>query len=237
MNMIFLGAPGAGKGTQAGFVYEKLKTPAISTGKILRAAMKNKTKAGLAAKEYVNAGNLVPDEIVIEMLMERLKEDDCKNGYILDGFPRNLHQARTLKLMDITINLVLYISVTDQEVEDRLCNRRMCKDCNATYNIVVNPSAKGDICEICGGPLIVRKDDKPEIVRERLRIYERETEPLKDYYAEIGKLREVRSCNKVQDTANLVLAAVIKALGEDLKAIGENLHAFGENLKALGESQ
>jgi len=237
MKMIFLGAPGAGKGTQAGFVYEKLKTPTISTGKMIRSAMQNETKAGLIAKEYVDAGNLVPDEIVIEMLKDRLAEDDCKSGYILDGFPRNFAQAKALALMDITINLVLYISVTDQEVEDRLCSRRMCKNCNATYNVIVNPSTKGDICQKCGGSLIVRKDDRPEIVRERLRVYHEQTEPLKEYYSQIGKLREVKSCDKVQDTAKRVLAAVLNALGEDLKTLGETLNALGENLKSLGDSQ
>jgi len=208
MNMIFLGAPGAGKGTQAGFVYQKLKTPPISTGKIIREAMKNGTKAGLAAKKFVNSGNLVPDEVVIEMLMERLQEDDCKNGYILDGFPRNLPQAKALEEMGINIDLVLYIAVTDEEVEERLCGRRSCENCNASYNVVVRPSAKGDLCEICGGNLIIRKDDKPEIVKERLRVYHEQTKPLKEYYQAVGKLREVKSCDRVEDTAASVLAAV-----------------------------
>ena len=208
MNMIFLGAPGAGKGTQAGFVCEKLKIPTISTGKIIRAAIQNKTRAGLMAKKYVDAGNLVPDEIVIEMLKDRLAEDDCKNGYILDGFPRTINQAKVLEEMGVEIDLVLYISVTDQEVEKRLCDRRMCRDCNATYNIIVNPSAKGDACELCDGELIVRKDDTPEIIRERLRIYHNLTRPLKEYYLKAGKLREVKSCEGVEDTAARVLAAV-----------------------------
>ena len=208
MNMIFLGAPGAGKGTQAGFVCEKLNIPTISTGKIIRTAIQNKTRAGLMANKYVDAGNLVPDEIVIEMLKERLAEHDCKTGYILDGFPRTLNQAQALEAMGIEIDLVLYIAVTDQEVEKRLGDRRMCRDCNATYNVIVNPSAKGDVCEICGGQLIVRKDDTPEIIRERLRIYHNLTRPLKEYYLKAGKLREVQSCEAVEDTAARVLAAV-----------------------------
>ena len=208
MNIILLGAPGAGKGTQARLISEKIGVPPISTGKIIRAAIQKGTPAGLSAKALVNAGKLVPDEVVIQMLKERLGEADCQNGYILDGFPRNIHQAQALEAMGVVIDLVIDIEVTDEQVEERLCGRRICERCNASYHIKYSPSAEGDYCEICDGNLITREDDKPEIVKERLRIYHAETEPLMAYYRDAGKLREVTGQELVEDTAAQVIAVL-----------------------------
>ena len=208
MKVILLGAPGAGKGTHACFISGKIGVPPVSTGKLLREAVKNCTAQGLAAKELVEAGKLAPNEIVIEMLRERLEKDDCKNGYILDGFPRNMAQVHALEDMGIDIDLVIDIQTSDDQVAQRLGGRRVCEGCGTTYHLLSKPSAKGDVCEICDGKLIVREDDKPEIIRERLRIYHEQTQPLKEYYEKQGKLREVQSCDKVEDTAARVLAAL-----------------------------
>jgi len=201
-----LGAPGAGKGTQAQFISEKTGATPISTGKIIRAAVKNGTPAGLAAKEYIDAGRLVPDEMVIEMLKERLCEDDCKDGYILDGFPRNISQALALEKMGIEVDIVIDILVFDSDVVERLCGRRVCNNCGATYHVETKPSLKGKLCELCDGTLITREDDKPEIVLERLRVYHAETEPLIRHYNAQIKLRTMRSFPTIEDTANGVLA-------------------------------
>jgi len=206
LKIILLGAPGAGKGTQAQFISEKTGAVPVSTGKIIRAAVKNGTPAGTTAKEYINAGKLVPDEIVIEMLKERLSEDDCKDGYILDGFPRNISQALALDKMGIEIDIVIDILVFDSDVVKRLCGRRVCDDCGATYHIDSKPSSKGELCELCGGALIIREDDKPEIVLERLRVYHSETEPLLRHYNAQIKLRTMRSFPTIEDTAKGVLA-------------------------------
>ena len=200
MKIILLGAPGSGKGTQAQYISEKTGATPISTGKLIRAAVKNGTPAGLVAKGYIDVGRLVPDEMVIEMLKERFKEDDCAGGYILDGFPRNIAQAQALDKMGVEIDLVIDIEVSDEEVVRRLCGRRVCEACNISYNTGFKPSAKGEFCEICDGALIRREDDKPEVVLERLRVYHAETEPLMNYYRAAGKLREVQSCERVEDT-------------------------------------
>ncbi|MCL2579070.1 MAG: adenylate kinase [Oscillospiraceae bacterium] len=209
MNIILLGAPGAGKGTQARLISERIGAPPISTGKIIRAAIQSGTPAGLAAKALVDAGKLVPDDVVIAMLRERIAENDCKNGYILDGFPRNVHQAEALAKMGVVIDLVIDIEVADAQVEERLCGRRICGKCNAPYHVIYSPSSEGEYCEVCDGALIIREDDKPEIVRERLRIYHAETEPLMQYYREAGLLRQVTGQEKVEDTA----AQVVELLG------------------------
>ena len=206
MKIILLGAPGAGKGTQAQYISERTGAIPISTGKLIRAAVKNSTPAGLVAKEYIDAGKLVPDEIVIEMLKERIGEDDCKNGYILDGFPRNISQALALDRMGIEIDIVIDILVFDSDVIKRLCGRRVCANCDATYHVDTKPSARGKLCELCGETLTIREDDKPEIVLERLKVYHSETEPLLRHYNAQIKLRTMRSFPTIEDTAKGVLA-------------------------------
>ena len=206
MKIILLGAPGAGKGTQAQFISEKTGAVPISTGKLIRAAVKNGTPCGNIAKEYIDVGKLVPNEIVIEMLKERLSEDDCKDGYILDGFPRNISQALALEKMGIEVDIVIDILVFDSDVIERLCGRRVCNKCGATYHVNSKPSAKGEQCELCDGILITREDDKPEIVLERLRVYHSETEPLLRHYNAQIKLRTMRCFPTIEDTAKGVLA-------------------------------
>lgn len=208
MKVIFLGAPGAGKGTQAEIVQEKLGIPAISTGNIIREAMKNGTPAGLAAKKYVEAGDLVPDEAVIAMLQERIAQPDCQKGFILDGFPRNVPQAEALDRMGIAIDLVVEINVPDSVIEERLTGRRVCEGCGAGYHVKHKPSAKGDQCEACGGKLIIRKDDDPKVIQDRLRVYHEQTEPLKGYYQAVGKLTEVDGTGDISAITAMVLAAV-----------------------------
>lgn len=208
MKLILLGAPGAGKGTQAEIICETLNIPAISTGNIIREAMKNETDAGTKAKSYVESGGLVPDEIVIDMLKERIAQDDCKNGYILDGFPRNVPQAEALDRMGIVIDKVIDIEVADEKIERRLSGRRVCGSCGSSYHTHYKPSKKGDDCDKCDGKLIIRKDDEPATVRERLRTYHEQTEPLKDYYHAVGKLIIVEGQEEVADTTRLTLAAL-----------------------------
>lgn len=208
MKLILLGAPGAGKGTQAEIICEKLSIPAISTGNIIREAMKQGTEAGKKAKEFVESGGLVPDEIVIAMLQERIALDDCKNGYILDGFPRNLSQAQALDRMGIVIDKVIDIEVEDDVIEQRLGGRRVCQGCGASYHVQYKPSAKGDECDKCGDKLIIRKDDEPATIRQRLHVYHDQTEPLKAYYHAVGKLVVVKGQEEVADTTKLTLAAL-----------------------------
>ena len=207
MKLILLGAPGAGKGTQAEVICEHLNIPAISTGNIIREALKNGTELGLKAKSYMDSGALVPDEVVIAIIKERLAKDDCKNGFILDGFPRTVPQAEALDNMCIIIDKVIDIEVADEKIEERLSGRRVCEVCGNSYHTVYKPSPNGDKCK-CGGALIIRKDDKPETIRERLNIYHEQTEPLKDYYAKTGKLRVVEGQEEVADTTKLTLAAL-----------------------------
>ena len=208
MKLILLGAPGAGNGTQAEIICEKLSIPAISTGNIIREAMKQGTEAGKKAKEFVESGGLVPDEIVIAMLQERIALDDCKNGYILDGFPRNLSQAQALDRMGIVIDKVIDIEVEDDVIEQRLGGRRVCQGCGASYHVQYKPSAKGDECDKCGDKLIIRKDDEPATIRQRLHVYHDQTEPLKAYYHAVGKLVVVKGQEEVADTTKLTLAAL-----------------------------
>ncbi|MCL2034286.1 MAG: adenylate kinase [Oscillospiraceae bacterium] len=208
MKLILLGAPGAGKGTQAEVICKELDIPAISTGNIIREAMKNGTKAGLEAKSYVESGGLVPDEIVLEMLKERLAQDDCKNGYILDGFPRNLKQAEALDRMGIVIDKVISIEISDDAIVERLTGRRVCQDCGSSYHTVYKPSKDGELCDKCTGRLIIRKDDEPETVLNRLKTYHELTEPLKEYYGKSGKLRPVESQEEVLETTKLTLKAL-----------------------------
>lgn len=210
MKIIFLGAPGAGKGTQAELVSEKLGIPTISTGAIIRKALKEGTEMGLAAKSYIEAGKLVPDDVVIGIIRERLAEDDCKKGFILDGFPRTIAQAEALDKMGIVIDLVINISVSDETIVSRMSGRRVCPTCGATFHTLFNPSSAGDKCDKCGAELIIRKDDKPEVVRDRLKVYHTETEPLERYYADKGILKTVVGQEKLEDTT----ALTFKAIGE-----------------------
>ena len=209
MKLILLGAPGAGKGTQAEILSRELGIPTISTGNILRAAMKAGTEVGLKAKAYVEAGKLVPDEVIIGIIRERLSQDDCRVGYILDGVPRTIGQAETMESMGIKIDCALSIEVDDDVIIERMSGRRTCKDCSQTFHIVNNPSKKEGVCDFCGGELTIRKDDAPETVKARLATFHKETEPLKDFYAERGLLRTVDN----QPTIELTTAEIKKALG------------------------
>lgn len=208
MNIIFLGAPGAGKGTQAEIVSEKLAIPTVSTGNIIRAALKNGTPMGLKAKEFIESGKLVPDEVVIGIIKDRLAEDDCKNGFILDGFPRTIPQAEALDTMGIIIDKVIDIEVVDERIAARMSGRRVCKACGNSYHLEYKKPQADGVCDACGGELIQRKDDAPETVLERLKIYHEETEPLKDYYEKQGKLFIVEGQEEVSDTTALTLKAV-----------------------------
>lgn len=208
MNLILLGAPGAGKGTQADVICDKLQIPAISTGNIIREAMKNGTEAGRKAKEYVESGGLVPDEIVIVMLQERIEKPDCQNGFILDGFPRTVPQAQALDRMGIVIDKVIDIEVEDAVIEQRLGGRRVCQSCGTSYHLQYKAPVKDNVCDKCGDALIIRKDDAPQTIRERLKVYHEQTEPLKEYYLAVGKLVVVRGQEEVADTTRLTLAAL-----------------------------
>ena len=210
MKMIFLGAPGAGKGTQAEIVSEKYAIPAISTGAIIREAIKNQTEMGKAAKEYTEKGALVPDDVVIGIIKERLALDDCKNGFILDGFPRTVPQAQALEDMGVSIDFVIDIEVPDEKIIERMSGRRVCAKCGASYHTVYNPSKKGDSCEKCDEKLTIRKDDAPEVVKSRLETYHELTEPLKDFYSERGKLGVVEGQEELADTTALTLALIEK---------------------------
>jgi len=208
MNLILLGAPGAGKGTQAEKICEKLSIPAISTGNMLREAMANGTEMGLKAKSFIDAGKLVPDEVVIGIINERLKADDCQNGFILDGFPRTIPQAEALDEMGVRIDKVIDIEVADEKIAARLSGRRVCLKCGATYHTEYKkPKAEG-ICDACGDTLVQRKDDMPETVLDRLKTYHEQTEPLKGYYEKKGILRVVEGQEEVADTTALTFKAL-----------------------------
>ena len=208
MKLILLGAPGAGKGTQAEIISEKYNIPTISTGNIIRAALKNGTEMGLKAKAFIDAGNLVPDEVVIGIIKERLSESDCQNGYILDGFPRTVVQAQALDDMGIEMDAVISIEVADEAIIARMGGRRVCPVCSATYHVDFKPSKDGEHCDNDGAVLTLRRDDSPEVVADRLRIYHEQTEPLKDYYASKGRMKIVVGQEKVEDTTKLTDAAI-----------------------------
>lgn len=208
MKIIFLGAPGAGKGTQAEIVSERLGIPTISTGAIIREAIKTGTKMGLEARSYTEAGKLVPDAVVIGIIQERLAQDDCKNGFILDGFPRTVPQAKALDEMGVAIDLVVDIEVKDEDIVTRMSGRRVCPGCGASYHTVFKPSADHENCDKCGTALTIRKDDMPEVVLDRLKIYHEQTEPLKEYYSKAGNLKTVIGQEKVEDTTALTLSAI-----------------------------
>lgn len=208
MKLILLGAPGAGKGTQAEIICERFNIPAISTGNILREAIKNGTEMGLKAKSYIDNGDLVPDEVVIGIINDRLAKDDCKNGFILDGFPRTIPQAEALDKMGIAIDCALSIEVADEKIMRRLSGRRVCSGCGASYHIDYKKPAKEGVCDACGGELVQRADDSPATIADRLAVYHKQTEPLKDYYKAAGKLIIVEGQEEVADTTRLVLSAL-----------------------------
>ena len=209
MKMILLGAPGAGKGTQAERLCKVLEIPTISTGNILRAAVKNGTPTGLKAKAFMDAGKLVPDEVIIGIITERLAEDDCKNGYILDGVPRTIAQAEAMEKAGINFDAVVSIEVADEVIMERMSGRRVCESCGASYHLVAVPPKVAGVCDSCGGKLVQRKDDAPETVKDRLAVYHKETEPLKNFYAQRGLLKSVENQPSVEATT----AAILKALG------------------------
>ena len=204
MKLIMLGAPGAGKGTQAAVLSERLAIPTISTGNILRAAVKNGTPVGLQAKSYMDAGKLVPDQVIIGIIAERLAESDCAKGYILDGVPRTIAQAEALEAAGIQFDCVLDIEVSDDEIVSRMAGRRACTDCGATYHVKAAPPKVDGVCDACGGKLVQRDDDKPETVQGRLTVYHAETEPLKDFYARRGILRTVENKPTIEETTRAI---------------------------------
>lgn len=208
MNIILFGPPGAGKGTQAEIISKDLQIPTISTGAIIRAAVKEGTPMGLSAKSYMDKGALVPDEVVIGIIKERLAKDDCKNGFILDGFPRTVPQAVALDSMGVKIDAVASLDVSDEAIVERMGGRRVCKACGATFHTKYNPSSKGDMCDVCGAELLIRDDDKPEVVLNRLNTYHKETEPLKDYYNGKGILKSVKGLGSVEEITALMKEAL-----------------------------
>ena len=208
MKIIFLGAPGAGKGTQAEVVSTRLGIPTISTGAMIREAIKRGTEMGLRAKSYTESGNLVPDDVVIGIISDRLGAEDCRNGFILDGFPRTVPQAEALNRMGITLDAVVSIEVSDDTIVERMSGRRVCDKCGASYHVKYNPTKDGATCDKCGTELSVRRDDAPEVVLSRLAVYHSTTEPLKDFYASLGILKLVEGQEKVEDTTALTLEAL-----------------------------
>ena len=208
MKLILLGAPGAGKGTQAEVISEKYNIPTISTGNIIRAALKNGTEMGLKAKAYTEQGKLVPDDVVIGIIRERLAESDCEGGFILDGFPRTIPQAEALDDMGITMDAALSIEVADSEIVKRMSGRRVCEKYGASYHTEYKKPKVEGVCNVCDGKLVIRKDDEPETVLNRLNIYHEQTEPLKDYYNKQNKLLIVEGQEDVKDTTALVLKAL-----------------------------
>ena len=208
MNLILLGAPGAGKGTQAEVISDALGIPQISTGNILREAVKNGTEYGLKAKAAMDSGSLVSDDVVIGILKDRIAEDDCKNGFILDGFPRTVPQAEALENMGVNIDKVVEIYVPDETIQQRLSGRRVCESCGASYHTQFKPSKEEGKCDKCGGNTVQLKDDHPDTVIERLKVYHEQTAPLKDFYSKRGKLETVIGQDEVAETSKLTLKAV-----------------------------
>ncbi len=208
MKLILLGAPGAGKGTQADIISRKLEIPTISTGNILRAAVREGTPVGLKAKAIIEAGQLVPDDVIIGIVAERVAKDDCKNGYILDGVPRTTAQADALEQSGIAVDMALCIDVPDEVIEKRMSGRRTCSVCSATYHVESNPPKKEGVCDACGGALTIRKDDMPETVKNRLEVYHAQTEPLLAYYEARGKLVTVKGEPTIEATSQKVFEAL-----------------------------
>ena len=203
-----LGAPGAGKGTQAEILSKRFSVPAVSTGNILRAAIKNGTEVGRRAKSYIDQGLLVPDDVIIDIIRERLAQDDCRNGYILDGVPRTIPQAEMMEQMGVAIDAALSIEVDDEVIVKRMSGRRVCVGCGKPYHMVANPPKTEGVCDICGDALITRNDDAPETVRARLEVYHMETEPLIKFYEQRGKLVTVSNQPSIEQTT----AEIVRAL-------------------------
>ena len=208
MKLILLGAPGAGKGTQAEVICNALNIPAISTGNIIREALRLGTEMGLKAKSFMDAGQLVPDDVVIGIIKERLAKDDCANGFILDGFPRTIPKAEALDAMGIIIDKVIDIEVPDEKIAARMSGRRVCKDCGASYHLEYKAPESEGVCDTCSGELVQRKDDAPETVLDRLAVYHEQTEPLKEFYSKKGILRIVEGQEEIADTSALTLKAL-----------------------------
>ena len=208
MKLILLGAPGAGKGTQAEILSAKLGIPTISTGNILRAAIQAGTPTGLKAKSYMDAGQLVPDSVIIGIVTERLAQPDCAKGFILDGVPRTIGQAEALDKAGVAFDHVVSIEISDEEIEARMSGRRVCGKCGTPYHIQAKPPKQEGVCDVCGGPLIQRDDDRPETVRRRLEVYHQETEPLKGYYADKGVLTPVDNQPTIEGTTQVIMEAL-----------------------------
>ena len=208
MNLILLGAPGAGKGTQAELLVHKLSIPAISTGNMLREAMANGSDLGKKVKQYMDEGSLVPDELILGIVAERVSRPDCRKGFILDGVPRTLAQAEALEAKGVQIDHVISIEVDDSEIEHRMTGRRVCTKCGASYHITANPPKVEGICDLCGGQLTIRKDDAPETVRHRLQVYHETTEVLKDFYGKLGRLSIVNGSQSIADANRDILKAI-----------------------------
>ena len=208
MNLILLGAPGAGKGTQAELLVAKLQIPSISTGNMLREAIAKGTSLGTLAKQYIDAGNLVPDDVVLSIVAERVAKPDCKNGFILDGVPRTLAQAEALDAKGVKIDHVVSLEIEDSVIEGRMTGRRVCTKCGASYHIVANPTKQEGVCDLCGSTVTTRVDDAPETVRKRLEVYHASTEILKDYYAKQGKLCLVNADQSIEDANRDILKGI-----------------------------
>ena len=208
MKLILLGAPGAGKGTQAETISKEFGIPTISTGNILREAIKNGTPTGLKAKRFMDNGQLVPDDVIIGIVRDRVARDDCRNGYILDGVPRTIPQAEALERFGVQIDKVVSIEIDDAVIEARMTGRRVCGVCGASYHVTANPPKIDGVCNLCGGELVIRKDDRPETVRDRLTVFHKQTEALKGYYENLGKLALVEGNQPIEDVHRAILAAL-----------------------------
>jgi adenylate kinase len=208
MNLILMGAPGAGKGTQAEKISERWNIPTISTGDVLRSAIREGSELGKIAAKYINDGNFVPDEIVIGIIKDYLSSEKCKNGFILDGFPRSIYQAEALDSMDVKIDAVLSLEVEDEKIVSRLGGRRLCSGCGVSYHVEYDPSKVDGVCDKCGKPLYIREDDAPQTVKKRLETYHAQTEPLKEFYSKKGLLLTVLGQEKIEETTELVYKAL-----------------------------
>ena len=208
MKLILLGAPGAGKGTQASVLCKELEIPTISTGNMLRAAIKNGTPTGKLAESYMKDGKLVPDEVIIGIINERVAEADCANGYILDGVPRTIAQAEAMENAGIVFDDVISIEISDEVIMNRMSGRRVCERCGESFHLVAVPPKVAGVCDKCGGKLIQRHDDEPETVKARLEVYHKETEPLKEFYAKRGLLKSVENQPTVEETSQAILRAL-----------------------------
>jgi adenylate kinase len=208
MNLILLGAPGVGKGTQAEEISEHFSIPTISTGNIIREALRSGSEMGLKARVYTEAGQLVPDDVVIGIVQERIAQPDCKNGFILDGFPRTIPQAEALDKMGVDIDKVVEIGLSDEKIINRMSGRRVCEKCGATYHLVYKKPKTDGICDVCAGTLLQRRDDHPDTVKERLRVYHEQTEPLKAYYEKRNKLVCIDGSGDISEITNQILSAL-----------------------------